>query len=69
MLKAVVFRWPICYLGSIAAIVQFFVDMFNKSDPPPSPSEKFYSDYVKDYVKKLTVPLTDFDSKGQVPAP
>ena len=63
------FAGPFAILAVIAAIVQFFVDMFNKPNPPPSPSEKFYSDYVKDYVKKLTVPPMNFDPEGQVPAP
>ena len=30
------FAGPFAILAVIAAIVQFFVDMFNKSNPPPS---------------------------------
>ena len=63
------FAGPFAILGVILAIVQFFVDMFDKPDPPPSPAEKFYSDHVKGYVKKLTSPPMDFDPEGQVPPP
>ena len=63
------FAGPFAILAVIAAIVQFFVDMFDKPKPPPSPAEKFYSDYVKGYIKKLTPPPMDFDPEGTVPPP
>ena len=63
------FAGPFAILAVVAAIVQFFVDMFVKPDPPPSPAQKFYNDHLKAYIDKLTPPPHDFDPEGKVPPP
>ena len=63
------FAGPFAILAVVAAVVQFFVDMFEKPKPPPSPAEIFYNHTLKDHIKKLTKPPDDFDPHGKIPPP
>ena len=63
------FAGPFAILAVVAAFVQFFVDMFDKPDPPPSPAQTFYTDTLKPKIDTYTKPPQDFDPDGKVPPP